>query len=32
MHSHAFAENVKCICANVWASLAERMLSSSQKP
>jgi len=24
--------NVKCICANDWAGVAERMLSSSQKP
>jgi aspartate racemase len=32
MHSHPFAEYVKCICANDWAGVAELMLSSSQKP
>jgi aspartate racemase len=31
MHSHPFAEYVKCICANDWAGVAELMLSSSQK-
>ena len=31
MHSHPFAEYVKCFSANDWAGVAELMLSSSEK-